>query len=71
MRLVRFGEAGAEKPGLLDAQDRIRDLSGLLSDIGPAQLAPASLAALRSLDPSTLPVVPGAPRLGPPVGGIG
>ena len=44
MRLLRFGEIGAEKPGILDAQDNIRDLSGLLPDIGPAQLSPSSLA---------------------------
>ena len=71
MRLLRFGDAGAEKPGILDAQGQIRDLSGLLPDIGPAQLAPSSLAALRSLDLSALPVVEGSPRLGPPVGGVG
>ena len=71
MRLVRFGDAGAEKPGILDAQDQIRDLSGLLPDIGPAQLSPPSLAALRSLDLSTLPIVRGSPRLGAPVGSVG
>ena len=71
MRLLRFGDTGAEKPGILDAQGQIRDLSGLLPDIGPAQLAPSSLAALRSLDLSALPVVEGSPRLGPPVGGVG
>ena len=71
MRLLRFGEIGAEKPGILDAQDNIRDLSGLLPDIGPAQLSPSSLAALRSLDLSTLPLVEGSHRLGAPVGGVG
>lgn len=71
MRLIRYGEAGAEKPGILDGQGNIRDLSGLLPDIGPAQLSPSSLAALRSLDLSVLPLVEGSPRLGPPVGGVG
>jgi 2-keto-4-pentenoate hydratase/2-oxohepta-3-ene-1,7-dioic acid hydratase in catechol pathway len=71
MRLVRYGDPGAEKPGILDGQGSIRDLSLLIPDIGPSQLAPASLAALRTLDPAVLPFVLEKPRLGPPVGGVG
>jgi 2-keto-4-pentenoate hydratase/2-oxohepta-3-ene-1,7-dioic acid hydratase in catechol pathway len=58
MKLLRHGPKGQEKPGLLDAQGRVRDLSALLSDITPATLAPAALAALRGLDVEALPVVP-------------
>ncbi|MFD1193459.1 fumarylacetoacetate hydrolase family protein [Seohaeicola saemankumensis] len=66
MRFVRYGEKGAEKPGVLDAQGRIRDLSGVIPD-----LAGAVLADLPRFDPETLPLVPGNPRLGPPVGQVG
>jgi 2-keto-4-pentenoate hydratase/2-oxohepta-3-ene-1,7-dioic acid hydratase in catechol pathway len=58
MKLLRHGPKGHEKPGLLDAEGRVRDLSPLMADITPATLSPAGLAALRSVDPSTLPVVP-------------
>ncbi|WP_088286817.1 fumarylacetoacetate hydrolase family protein [Ideonella sp. A 288] len=58
MKLMRHGPKGAEKPALLDATGQVRDLSALLPDIGPATLSPAGLAALRSVDVSTLPVVP-------------
>ena len=57
MRLLRFGPKGAEKPGLLDAADRIRDLSGHVEDITPDVLAPDSLKRLAGLDPSSLPQV--------------
>ena len=67
MKLLRFGPAGHEKPGLLDKNGQIRDLSGVVADIGPDQLAPAALDKLRKLDPAKLPVVSGNPRLGPPV----
>lgn len=70
MRLVRYGFAGQEKPGLLDGEGRIRDLSGHVPDIGPEQLAPESLATLAGLDPASLPLVEGEPRLGPPINGI-
>ena len=70
MRLVRYGFAGQEKPGLLDSEGRIRDLSGHVPDIGPDQLAPDSLATLAGLDAASLPLVEGEPRLGPPINGI-
>jgi 2-keto-4-pentenoate hydratase/2-oxohepta-3-ene-1,7-dioic acid hydratase in catechol pathway len=70
MKLVRYGESGAEKPGLVDAAGRIRDLSGVVTDIGPATLDPASLERLRAIDPATLPLVAPDVRLGPCVGGI-
>ena len=65
MKLLRYGPPGQEKPGILDRDGRIRDLSGAVSDIGPDTLAPASLDRLRRLDPATLPAVTGTPRLGP------
>jgi 2-keto-4-pentenoate hydratase/2-oxohepta-3-ene-1,7-dioic acid hydratase in catechol pathway len=71
MRLVRYGAAGAEKPGLLDGQDRIRDLSGHVDDIAGAALSPEGLKRLAALDAGSLPLVEGDPRLGPCVGGIG
>jgi 2,4-didehydro-3-deoxy-L-rhamnonate hydrolase len=70
MKLLRHGPKGHEKPGLLDAQGRVRDLSPLMPDITPATLSPAGIAALRSLDPSTLPVVPQG-RLAVPWTGMG
>ena len=71
MKLLRYGELGAEKPGLLDADGVIRDLSGHVADIGGAALDPASLAALARLDPKALPAVTGQPRLGACVSGVG
>lgn len=71
MKLIRYGQAGAERPGLLDAQGVLRDLSMLLPELGPAQLNPRTLAALAAIDASRLPAVEGAPRLGCPVGGVG
>ena len=71
MKLLRYGPPGAEKPGLLDAQGRIRDLSGIVADIGGAALLPDGLARLRAADPMSLPLVEGNPRLGPCVSGIG
>lgn len=71
MKLVRCGAPGKELPGLIDAEGRIRDLSGVLPDIDGAALAPASLARLRGLDPQSLPVVPAGTRLGAPLTGIG
>lgn len=69
MRLVRYGPPGHERPGLLDAAGRLRDLGGHVADLAGEALGPASLAALRALDPERLPPVDGAPRLGVPVGG--
>jgi 2-keto-4-pentenoate hydratase/2-oxohepta-3-ene-1,7-dioic acid hydratase in catechol pathway len=65
MKLVRYGPAGREKPGLIDADGVLRDLSRKLADIDGAALAPASLAGLRRLDTRRLPAVRGRPRLGP------
>jgi len=70
MKLLRYGPSGQEKPGLLDRDGKIRDLSGIVRDIDGAALAPASLDRLRRLDPATLPLVPGTPRLGPCVGSV-
>lgn len=70
MKLVRFGERGAERPGILDARGRLRDLSGHLPDITGETLTPDSLDRLRAIDPGSLPSVEGSPRLGPPVGAV-
>ena len=64
MKLVRFGPAGKEKPGLIDADGKLRDLSKKVKDIDAAALAPASLKALAKLDTKKLPLVKGKPRLG-------
>jgi len=69
MKLCRFGPAGREKPGLIDADGRIRDLSGTIGDIDPTTIAPAGLARLAALDPASLPLVEGSPRYGVPVAG--
>jgi len=66
MRFARFGDRGQERPAVLGADGRLRDLSGVVPD-----LAGEVLGALPRLNPEALPLVPGAPRLGPPVGGIG
>jgi 2-keto-4-pentenoate hydratase/2-oxohepta-3-ene-1,7-dioic acid hydratase in catechol pathway len=71
MKLLRYGPAGREKPGLLDRDGNIRDLSGLVPQIDSALLAPRELAKLRKLDPAALPRVRGTPRLGVPYVGIG
>ncbi len=71
MKLLRYGPQGQEKPGLLDAQGRLRDLSGQVADLAGEVLGADSLARLRQLDPSTLPLVDGSPRLGPCVGRVG
>jgi 2,4-diketo-3-deoxy-L-fuconate hydrolase len=65
MKLVRYGPAGREKPGLIDADGNLRDLSRKVKDINAATLAPAEIAKLRKLDPKKLPLVKGKPRLGP------
>ena len=75
MKLLRFGPAGQEKPGALDQQGLVRDLSGVIDDLAGAALLPASLATLKALDLNTLPLVSGQPqndlRLGPCVGQVG
>ena len=65
MKLVRYGPPGKEKPGLLDAEGKVRDLSRKVKDIDASALAPVELARLRKLDPKKLPQVKGRPRLGP------
>ncbi len=71
MKLLRFGPVGAEKPGLLDANGNIRDLSAIISDVSGAVLNDARLAELRRIDPTSLPLVEGNPRLGACVGQVG
>lgn len=70
MKLLRYGKSGYEKPGLLDRQDQIRDLSGVIPNIDAQTINPASLKKLRAIDPESLPVVKGKPRLGVPYTGI-
>ncbi|MDG1802099.1 MAG: fumarylacetoacetate hydrolase family protein [Paracoccaceae bacterium] len=71
MKLVRFGEHGAEQPGCIDEDGTLRDLSGVISDIDGDALSDEKLDMLRGLDLSALPSVAGAPRIGPCVGNIG
>ena len=71
MRLVRWGDAGAEKPGMIDADGALRDLSAQIDDVNGHTLAPDVLARLQSLDPGALPLVEGSPRLGACVGNVG
>ncbi len=75
MKLLRYGPVGQEKPGVLDAQGRVRDLSTVLPDLAGDALLPASLARLKALDIDSLPLVPGVPqqdlRLGACVGQVG
>ena len=69
MKLLRYGEPGKERPGLIDADGTIRDLSGHVDDIAGDALAPATLERLAGLDPKSLPAVSGKPRIGPCVAG--
>ncbi len=71
MKLVRFGQPGREKPGLIDSAGQLRSLEGILPDIGPAQLAPAALKKLAKLKTQHLPLVSSDPRIGCPIAGIG
>jgi len=71
VKLLRYGEAGAERPGMLDADGKIRDLSGHVDDIAGKAISPESLAKLASLDAASLPLVEGSPRLGPCIAGTG
>ena len=70
MKLLRFGPAGQERPGMLDANGKIRDLSAIVPDINGNTINPAGLAKLAAIDPSTLPIVHGEPRIGPCVGQV-
>ena len=69
MKLIRYGNPGKEKPGLIDAEGKLRDLSAHIPDIGPAQLSDAALAKLRKIKTASLPLVKGSPRMGCPVTG--
>lgn len=70
MKLLRYGPSGQEKPGLLDSTGVLRDLSNEIADLGPAEVA-ADLARITTLDPSSLPTVPGTPRIGPILSRVG
>ena len=71
MKLVRFGQPGKEKPGLIDTEGRLRDLSGVVPDISPAQLSDKALAKLAKINTAKLPLIKGKPRMGCPIQGIG
>ena len=71
MKLVRYGQPGKEKPGLIDQDGKLRNLSGVIDDINPAQLSDKALAKLAKIKPAKLPLVRGNPRMGCPVAGIG
>ena len=71
MKLVRYGNPGKEKPGLIDADGKLRDLSGVVADIGPDQLGAAGMTKLRKVNPAKLPLVRGKPRYGCPVTQVG
>ncbi|WP_020184976.1 fumarylacetoacetate hydrolase family protein [Methylopila sp. 73B] len=70
MKLVRFGPAGAEKPGIVDKDGAIRDLSGIVADIAGEALTAVGLDRIRAVDPASLPLAPAGARLGPCVGGV-
>jgi 2,4-diketo-3-deoxy-L-fuconate hydrolase len=71
MKLVRYGNPGKEKPGLIDDKGQLRDLSAVVKDIGPEQLGDAAIAKLRKQKLDKLPLVRGKPRLGSPVANVG
>ena len=71
MKLLRYGPIGHEKPGMLDADGAIRDLSGVVGDIAGDTLTPEGIATLAAIDPATLPLVDGTPRYGACVGAVG
>jgi 2,4-diketo-3-deoxy-L-fuconate hydrolase len=71
MKLLRYGPKGQEKPGLLDAQGQVRDLSGVVGDITAAMLTPEGLAPLRAINPASLPLVAAPGRMAPPWSGMG
>ena len=71
MKLCRYGKAGYEKPGMIDAEGRLRDLSKIIDNIGPNEISPRQLRTLSRLKPETLPLVNSTPRFGVPYVGIG
>jgi 2-keto-4-pentenoate hydratase/2-oxohepta-3-ene-1,7-dioic acid hydratase in catechol pathway len=71
MKLCRYGKAGYEKPGVIDGEGRLRDLSKVVDNIGPNEISPRGLKVLTRIKPETLPPVNGSPRLGVPYVGIG
>ncbi|MDQ0839880.1 fumarylacetoacetate hydrolase family protein [Sphingomonas faeni] len=71
MKLLRYGPMGQEKPGLLDADGNIRDLSGVIADLTPTTVTLAEIEKLKAIDPASLPLVEGSARYGVPVNGIG
>ncbi len=71
MKLLRYGDRGAEKPGMLDGDGRLRDLSGVIADLAGDALLPISIERLRGLNLESLPLVEGDPRIGPCVGAVG
>ena len=71
MKFLRIGEAGRERPAALDAEGRLRDLSGVIDDIAGDVLDPTELSALSRLDFSRLPLIEGNPRIGPCIGSVG
>ncbi len=71
MKLLRWGPPGEERPGILDGEGRIRDLSGVVRDIDGKAVSPEGLAKIAAFDPRTLPLVRGTPRIGPCVAGVG
>jgi 2-keto-4-pentenoate hydratase/2-oxohepta-3-ene-1,7-dioic acid hydratase in catechol pathway len=71
MKLLRWGPPGEERPGILDGEGRIRDLSGVVRDIDGKAVSPEGLAKIAAFDPNTLPLVRGTPRIGPCVAGVG
>ncbi len=71
MKLLRYGSLGSEKPGMLDADGKIRSLDGVIDDLGGDALSDASFEKLRSIDPTTLPEVDASTRIGPCVAGVG
>jgi len=71
MKLVRYGNPGKEKPGMIDADGKLRDLSAVIKELGPDQLSDTAIAKLQKLKVEKLPLVKGKPRLGSPVSGVG
>jgi 2-keto-4-pentenoate hydratase/2-oxohepta-3-ene-1,7-dioic acid hydratase in catechol pathway len=71
MKLARYGEPGKERPALLDAENRLRDLDGRIPDVAGDSLLPEAMGRLAELDPASLPLVSGTPRIGPCVAGVG